>query len=537
MIKKRILIIIIAFVVIALAALVKAVFFPSSKSNNEEIFQVRKDDVIEAIYETGTIKKGEEIQLSFNSLGTIKRIFVSEGEKVNKGDILAELDNTDLKIQLKQAQANLSAYQAQLDKLLAGPTEEEINLAKTSVESAESAYENAKENLQQVKELAEEQLNAYYLDAISKINDAVLRIFDAKKFVDEYKRKYFNKADQVSIIVGYKKQDLENIYQELYQYHQEIVQSDDYSLVDKYLPDFQAKTYQAKQDLDVIKEKSDDPAYRNIISSTDKTALDNHRYYISLAYTNINSSISSINLQKSTNRQSITQAEQAVDSAFYNLKQAQENLEKLTAKPRQEDINYYQAQIDSVKEQISLLNHRIKQTKIIAPTDGEITKIFKQEGESVQTLEPIMILLPNQDYYVEVNIYEEDLPKIGIGSKVIIEPVPYPGKQITGEIYFIGSQEIVINDVVYYPAKISFNNDIGLMPGMSADLTIISQEKKNVLVVESDAVYKENGQEFVWLKTENGKEKRYIKTGLWGSNDLVEVLDGLKEGDRAIIEK
>lgn len=537
MIKKKTLIIIIVIALLAGAALIKAVFFSGKESVNEEVFKVRKDNVVEAIYETGTIKKGEEIELSFNSLGKIKNIFVSEGEKVNQGEILAELDNEDLKIQLKQAQAALNAYQAQLDKLLAGPTQEEINLAETNVESAKSAYENAKENLEIVKELAEKQLNAYYLDAISKINDAILRIFNAKNFVAEYARNYFTKADQTSIIVGYKKQDLEDIYQELYQYQQEIIQSNDYSLVDKYLPIFQAKVYQAKQDLDIVKEKSDDPVYRNLISSTDKTSLDNHRYYLSLAYTNINTIISSINLQKSTNEQTIDQAEQAKESAFYNLKTAQENLEKLTAKPRQEDIDYYQAQIEQAKAQINLLNYQIQQRRIIAPTNGEITKIFKQIGESVQALEPIMVFLPEADYYVEVNIYEEDLPKVQLGSKVIIEPVAFPGRELEGTVYFISPQETVINDVVYYPVKISFDNNLGLKPGMSADLTIISQERKNVLVVSSDAVYKEDSKEFVWLKTDKGKEKRYIEAGLWGSNDLVEVLNGLQEGDSVIVEK
>ncbi len=535
--KKRYFVIISIVIIIILGGLAKALFFSGNKNQNEEIFRVRKDNVIKAVYETGTVKKGEEINLSFNFSGTIKNIQFPEGKKVKKGDVLAELDNTDLKLQLRQAQANLDAYQAQLDKLLAGPTQEEIALAQTNVESAKVSYENAKENLEKVKNSAEKQLEFYYRDAISKIDNAVLRLFDARNFVDKYKRTYFFRGDQVSIIVDYKKRDLDKIYQELAQYQEEITQANDFSLIDQYLPYFQSKIYQAKQDLDVIKEKSEDPFYRNLISSSDKTLLDNHRYYLSVAYTNINAAISSIDLQKGTNDQNISQAEQALDAAYYSLKTAQENLEKLTAKPRKEDIEYYQAQIDSVKQQIALLNYKIKQTKIIAPVAGEIAQILKQEGESVQMLEPVIIFIPEKNYYIEVNIYEEDLPKVQIGSKVIIEPVAYPDKQLTGEVYFISPKETIINDIVYYPVKISFNNNLGLKPGMSVDLTIVSEERNDVLVVNSESIYKENDREFVWLKTKEGKEKRYIKTGLWGSNDLVEILEGLKEGDELIIEK
>ena len=183
------------------------------------------------------------------------------------------------------------------------------------------------------------------------------------------------------------------------------------------------------------------------------------------------------------------------------------------------------------------MNYRIKQTKIAAPVAGEIAQILKQEGESVQMLEPVIIFIPEKDYYVEVNIYEEDLPKVRIGSKAVIEPVAYPDEQLTGEVYFISPKETIINDIVYYPVKISFDNNLGLKPGMSADLTIISQEKNDVLVASAESIYKENNKEFVWLKTKGEKEKRYIKTGLWGSNDLVEILEGLKEGDELIIEK
>jgi len=533
--RKKLLWITLIITIIVITVIVKT-FLPN-EGQEGEIFIVKKTDVIEAISETGTIKRGEQLELSFETSGVISNIFVEEGQKVEKGKVLAQLNSSQLHIQLKQAEADLALAQSQLDKLLAGVTQEEINLAEIKVKQAEEAYNNAQIALENTQKVAQDQLDSDYKSALTNLEDALLKLSNASIFASNFQRTYFYRGDQISLIVKYKAEDLNNIYNELKGYVDEINNNLTHETIDYYLPIFKDKIYQAKNDLDIIREKTEDPLYRDAVSSADKTSLENHRSYLSTAYANISSSISTITLRKSLNKQSIAQAQQSVDAAFYQLKQAKEELVKLTSSPRKEDIEYYQAKIQKAQAQIELLKDKIQKTKIISPVSGIVAEIKKQTGETIQLFEPVFIILPEQNYYVEVNIYEEDLPLITIGDKVQIEIIAYPQKQIEGEVSFISPKEILINDVVYYSVKISFDpSGLNIKPGMSVDVSIITREKKNVLAVPSNSLTKENGRYYVLLKRGNQIEKVEVKTGLWGLNDLVEITEGLSENDEIIIE-
>ena len=313
--RKKLLWITLIITIIVITVIVKT-FLPN-EGQEGEIFIVKKTDVIEAISETGTIKRGEQLELSFETSGVISNIFVEEGQKVEKGKVLAQLNSSQLHIQLKQAEADLALAQSQLDKLLAGVTQEEINLAEIKVKQAEEAYNNAQIALENTQKVAQDQLDSDYKSALTNLEDALLKLSNASIFASNFQRTYFYRGDQISLIVKYKAEDLNNIYNELKGYVDEINNNLTHETIDYYLPIFKDKIYQAKNDLDIIREKTEDPLYRDAVSSADKTSLENHRSYLSTAYANISSSISTITLRKSLNKQSIAQVQQSVDAAFY----------------------------------------------------------------------------------------------------------------------------------------------------------------------------------------------------------------------------
>ena len=73
--------------------------------------------------------------------------------------------------------------------------------------------------------------------------------------------------------------------------------------------------------------------------------------------------------------------------------------------------------------------------------------------------------------------------------------------------------------------------------GMLANLEIIIKEKKDVLSIPQEALhYDPEGEPFVYVLRKEGKKKRKIKIGLEGEN-LIEVLEGLKEGEAVVLVK
>lgn len=75
--------------------------------------------------------------LKFNGNGIVDAILVQEGQRVNKGDVLARLDVKNLENQVKQAEANYDSAVAKYQKLIAGPVEAERQAKQVAVDSAE----------------------------------------------------------------------------------------------------------------------------------------------------------------------------------------------------------------------------------------------------------------------------------------------------------------------------------------------------------------------------------------------------------------
>lgn len=100
-------------------------------------------DIIEA---SGTIE-GTDITVASEVVGKIKEVRVQEGARVQVGDTLLIIDDTDYRIQLRQAEANAAASDAQYRLALEGSRQEDIVQAEALYKTAEADYKRMKELL------------------------------------------------------------------------------------------------------------------------------------------------------------------------------------------------------------------------------------------------------------------------------------------------------------------------------------------------------------------------------------------------------
>ncbi len=99
----------------------------------------------DAIQASGTIE-GTAVAVAVEVGGRVAGVRVDEGRRVHRGDTLAVIDDTDYRIQLRQAEANLAAAEAQLRLALEGSRTEDVTQAK-------AAYDNAARDYQRMKDL------------------------------------------------------------------------------------------------------------------------------------------------------------------------------------------------------------------------------------------------------------------------------------------------------------------------------------------------------------------------------------------------
>ncbi len=122
-----------------------------------ETVQVSRGSIASTVSATGNIEPEAQVSLSFRSAGRVDQVLVSVGQAVAEGQLLAQLDTTDLELALEQAEVSLEISQAQLAKLESPPAEEDIaaaqanvSVAQASVASAEAALESAQASYRQL---------------------------------------------------------------------------------------------------------------------------------------------------------------------------------------------------------------------------------------------------------------------------------------------------------------------------------------------------------------------------------------------------
>ncbi|MCP6719346.1 MAG: HlyD family efflux transporter periplasmic adaptor subunit [Patescibacteria group bacterium] len=513
------------------------VFFRKTESEFT-LVEVVRGNILQEVSETGQVKKGEKINLSFKSTGIVEKIYVETSNEVETGDLLAKLENDQLKIQLKESKANLELYQAQLNKLLAGSTQEEIQIAQTEVDNAKISLDIAKQTLEDIEAQRQDDLKADYEDALNVVDDAYLKISNAKNSVDLIQAAYFNSNDQESILVKENQGKIQTVLDQIKPYLDTARLSQKDEDIDIALSEMKRSLKDTFDYLGIIRETCESINYKNVVSSTDKASLDTQRGYINTVLTSVVNSEQTISSTKLTNTTNINTKQGEINKAEGKLKAAQDALNKITASPRKEDIDLNQAQVRQAAAKVQLLEKQIEDTILKSPVKGQVISINKRIGEIAQTtLQDVVIsILPTVPFEIEVDIYEEDVVKVDIGDEVDISLVPFPERVLKGKVFSIGPAEKMIEGVVYYEVSVGFNEMLeGMKPGMTADLIIKTAFMENVLIIPEITVKEKDGKRITRVLEGANIKEREIRTGLEGNDGMIEVISGLNEGERVVM--
>jgi HlyD family secretion protein len=103
---------------------------------------------------SGIVQPIETVNLSPKVAGQLAELFVAQGDRISKGQIIAKMDSRSIQTQIAQAQANLANAQANLEKLKIGSRLEEIAAAKARLESAKARANLSRTRLERNKDLA-----------------------------------------------------------------------------------------------------------------------------------------------------------------------------------------------------------------------------------------------------------------------------------------------------------------------------------------------------------------------------------------------
>jgi HlyD family secretion protein len=218
------------------------------------------------------------------------------------------------------------------------------------------------------------------------------------------------------------------------------------------------------------------------------------------------------------------------------------------------------AQISQSMAELSSAQLELKRTVIIAPTNGVIINKLVEPGTTVaasfQTPNLFEIAADTTRMQVEASVDEADIGQIRDGQAVRFTVDAYPDATFPGLVRQIRKAATETQNVVSYLVILEVDNADGrLLPGMTANVEVITGTKSNVVRVPTQAlrfrprekdrgeVEKKKGdgkdkipEQLVWLNASDPYRptKRKVVIGLQGE-DFTEIVSGLKAGDKVLL--
>ena len=210
------------------------------------------------------------------------------------------------------------------------------------------------------------------------------------------------------------------------------------------------------------------------------------------------------------------------------------------------------AQVAQNEALLRLAETNLRYTKIVSPVDGTVVSRNVDVGQTVaasfQTPTLFTIAQDLTKMQIDTNVDEADIGRIGVGQDAKFTVDAYPESTFRGTAGQVRIAPIIVQNVVTYDVVITVDNtDMKLKPGMTANVSIIVDTKKNVLKVPNGALRFRPTEKTtagptaqkgpgVWIE-ENGKPKRVpIKPGI-SDGTFTEILSGdLKDGQPVFVE-
>jgi len=505
--------------------------------NGTVVVQTKKislETIAQSVSASAVTEPLNKAKVSPKMTGKVVGIYFKEGDWVRAGQTIIQLEQDQtLRTAYNNAQTNLINTRASMNQ--------DIKAAEVAVEAAKVALANAEKSLNNTAATNEQAIADAYTSALNTARSAVLTGTNAIVAATELQYKYFGTGgDQDAIRIAEKKskairlllgqsdagrwpsQFIIPLNGGVKGQIEEAAVNFSQEKVDQILIDIAPALQSVKDLLAEVRAGLD---WKPAVLPSEKTALDTARIGVESSITALSNSkqaIANAKLGKTTGNDA---AQSAYESAKKQLESAEANL--ASVKKRAElQIAAAQGQLDSIEAQLD-------NTAITAPISGIVSRKYIELGEMAIAGSPAAEIVNTNGIKIELSLTEFDIGKIFIGQKAEVRLAAYPDEKFIGTVYYVSP--VADPASKKFPVKIQLENGDGkIKAGMVADVKIITDRQKDVLVIPKSAVFKEEGVEKVYVVENSRVKTKTVKTEVIDENRL-KVAEGLSAGEEIII--
>lgn len=530
----------------------------------------KRGELLQTVGAVGTVFSERDVKLQFPATGIVAGVFVKEGDRVKAGQKLAQLRAGDLAAGVSIQVANLRSAEAQLDALLEGSRPEDIAIAEadlenkrasldaaqTSLKTSEESMKNAQQKLDALLQEADVALVGQRSVARSGAGEELTVASSGLASIDNV----FANNDVVDALIKGDPGAYGMLHAERLRAGADIDlalgalnrAADDAALLAA-LQQSRAAISQASlivgRAFNLITAIPVSAYFTTSSKETYRTTLDTQRAKVQGAVTGLETALkafgdaaASLTTRIATERSALTAAQGAKDRALADIRTfetalriAEAQLSLKTAPSRPTDIRAAQARVQQARADVSRASSLFGNTVLTAPMDGVITKVLIKAGEALPA-GAAMEMLGSSPFRVEMFVSEIDVPKIQATQSGSIELDAFPGVHYALHVGNVDAAPTDIGGVSKYRVKLDFvHPHEEFKIGMSGDAEIVTGRSSGSILIPARAVLEQDGNTYVRVPSGTGGILRQgVRRGLEGE-DLVEIMDGLKEGDTVIV--
>ncbi len=512
---------------------------------DQKIEVVERGDFQMRISATGNLEPLIDVEIKSNVEGEIIRLHVTNGERVEKNQVLLELDPELYQEGKKQAEADVKAAKAQVRQA-------ELNIELKS-ERLDSGLTRADADLK----IAQANLETVQATTITQISQAKTDIQTAQNSLAQD-----NIAlEQARIALEQAKITLSE--QQTLLKSAKISQDNAKSELDRNTELFKKGLVSKKALEDAHAAQANAEAQhenaKKRVESQNQTIVSQGRT-ITVRESSIATREATLENQKLNLGNLIKMRQKSEEEAQLRVQNSKTQLQELMLTFDNEKSLTQQSKVSAEANQLrresSLKNEaeRLDWTTIRAPMAGLVTLLELEEGEIVTSgrsafsqSPPIMTIVDPSKMVVKTFINEVDMERLRFDQRAEIKVDAYQTKTYDGKVYEISPSGQEQDNIISFEVMVEVNGSPEeLRPGMSADVDIITYEEKDVLLLPIDGLINEpsatviaqvddtkpyKANQPIEVQTISEKIFRGTVTNV-GSNDVTISLDGSQRGIR-----
>lgn len=505
---------------------------------------VSRGTLISSISGVGQVSVSEQVEIQPKVSGEVVRVYVSKGQTVSAGTLLALLDTRDAEKAVRDAETNLETAKLELDRMLEPVDELTLLQAENSLIQAKNSKQKAEDNLIKAYEDGFNTVADAFLD-LPTVMGGMENLLFGKSINNQQDNItwYINATDHTSDARSKAERFRDDVYASYNKARTAYTKNfDDYKAVSRFSEEATIEaiikqTYDTAQLIaEAVKAANNyidfvqdhlEQRHLQIPSqvSTHQSSLDS---YTGTTNSNL-SSLLSIQSTLKTSREAIVDAETNIEERELSLAKTKAGADELNI--RAQNITIQQREDALITAKQNLNDHYIR-----APFAGVVATVDVSLGKAVSSGSKVATLLANQQI-VEIALNEIDAVKIKGGQRATITFDAVPDLTVTGEVVSIATLGTVSQGVVSYDVTVVFDiEDTRIKPGMSASVSIITEAKQDALLVSNSAIrYQGANTSILAMGTEGVPVTTQVTVG--SSNDThTEIVNGLQEGDTVVTQ-